>query len=291
MEDPDCIRLHGAFGAMRIKIGLSEVERITPQHADNIRAKAHLMGQPSIALAQAFMSDLNLGQKQVIGEWVPNTEAGDSDIEHNGRKWLPGLQWSQIDPDFIMHYLVGDERVDIELKRGARMVMEELGQLRRIPKSGPLIVFAQTQLPFTGAQFRTRWRMVATAAGVPKSMFNVQFKSRHPAKAGKVKVTRIKLSESATKPIDGEKVWKAVREACRVVPESCRDDVAGQVATDVIAGKLALDQIKKALPDYVTRFHKTLENRFTTRSLDQPLPGRPNTTLGDTIPADHEIWR
>ena len=49
--------------------------------------------------------------------------------------------------------------------------------------------------------------------------------------------------------------------------------------------------VQKARSDYVARFHKAHENRFMMRSLDQSLPGRPNSTFGDTIAANHEIWR
>ena len=140
LQDPDCIRLNGALSAMRFTAGLSGIQRITSEQADAVRARAHLMSLSSIALAQAFMFDLKLGQRQVIGRWVPVAEPGESNIQSNEQKWLPGLLWSQIDTDFIMRYLVGDDVVEIDLKHGARMVMEELRRLRRIPKSGPLII-------------------------------------------------------------------------------------------------------------------------------------------------------
>ena len=43
-----------------------------------------------------------LRQKDVIGEWVPRSEPGPSDIwNSDGEKWLRGLRWQEIDGNLI----------------------------------------------------------------------------------------------------------------------------------------------------------------------------------------------
>src|SRR3954465_13441337 len=91
-------------------------------------------GWYSIALAQALQFELLLGQKDVIGEWVPVGEPGESDVvreeeghEEEGQKWLRGLRWSDIDKNLILRHRVGSSgrRIEVDL-RTAPMVLEEL---------------------------------------------------------------------------------------------------------------------------------------------------------------------
>ena len=72
-------------------------EFLTAAQAIAIRAEAHRRGYPSIALAQAFAYELMLRQKDVIGEWVPVSEPGLSEVVAGTSKWLNGLHWSDID--------------------------------------------------------------------------------------------------------------------------------------------------------------------------------------------------
>jgi len=70
-----------ALSKMRFAMPQPRKERLTSAQANAIRAKAHEMGRPSIALAQAFQFELMLRQKDVIGEYVPIAEAGISDLQ------------------------------------------------------------------------------------------------------------------------------------------------------------------------------------------------------------------
>jgi hypothetical protein len=124
----------------------------------------------SIALAQALQFECKLSQKQVIGEWVPKTEPGSSDLFRGESKWISGIEWSDVDQDLILTVGGG---IKIDLKRAA-MVMEELSRVGRpLPQSGPVIVNEVTGLPFEGYQFRREWRATADAAGIPKTVQNM----------------------------------------------------------------------------------------------------------------------
>lgn len=102
LEDPECERLCNVLHRMRFQMGGARTERLTADHAEAIRAKAHDIGFHSIALAQALQFDLMLRQKDVIGEWVPMSEPGISDIVRRKMKWLRGLRWEEIDENLIL---------------------------------------------------------------------------------------------------------------------------------------------------------------------------------------------
>lgn len=176
LEDEECARMSAVLSKMKFEMAKPRNEYLTVVHANTIRAKAHEMGRPSIALAQAFQFELMLRQKDVIGEWVPVSEPGMSDLiaADRGRKWLRGLRWEEIDQNLILVHITSKKNKKITVNlANAPMVIEELGRLKERPSSGPVVLYEPTGLPYVASQFRTRWREVATAAGVPKSIRNM----------------------------------------------------------------------------------------------------------------------
>jgi len=73
------------------------------------------MGRPSIALAQAFQFELMLRQKDVIGEYVPIAEAGISDLQVDGLKWLRGIRWEEISEDLVLRHITSKRQKLIEI--------------------------------------------------------------------------------------------------------------------------------------------------------------------------------
>ena len=128
LEDDDCHRLLGTLGKLQLDMSPSRRVEMTADHARAIckSAREHF-GWPSIALAQALQFELLLGQKDVIGEWIPVGELGESDVVRLGQKWLRGLRWSDIDKNLILRHQVGSSgrRIEVDL-RTAPMVIEEL---------------------------------------------------------------------------------------------------------------------------------------------------------------------
>ena len=180
LEDADCERLCEVMGRMKFKQGGSRDAALSAEQAIAIRAKAHEMGFHSLALAQALQFECTLRQKDIIGEWLPQSEKGASDVLRDEDKWLHGLRWSEIDQNMILVHVTSKKNkpVTINLKL-APMVMEELalmfGEVRRelLPASGPVIVDQYTGLPYAVGRFRRKWREVATAAGVPPNVCNM----------------------------------------------------------------------------------------------------------------------
>ena len=70
IEDSECERLSVVMHNMNFTMPKRRSERLTADQANEIRAMAHNVGRPSLALAQAFQFELKLGQREVIGEWV-----------------------------------------------------------------------------------------------------------------------------------------------------------------------------------------------------------------------------
>jgi len=175
LEDPDCERISGILHKMRFPMAKPRTEFLTAEMVEAVRKTARDMGWNSIALAQAFQFDLMLRQKDVIGEWVPLSEPGVSDVLWPSKgKWITGLQWSEINENMILRHTTSKRGKDIEVDlRLAPMVMDELSHLGAIPKDGPCIICEATGQPFTTSEFRRKWRIVATKAGVPPQIRNM----------------------------------------------------------------------------------------------------------------------
>ena len=86
------VKLYGHLGKRFGKLHRFDIS--TP--AEAIRALAPSIGRRSLGLAQAFQFDLMLRQKDVIGEWVPMGEPGNSTVLREDKKWLRGSKWSEI---------------------------------------------------------------------------------------------------------------------------------------------------------------------------------------------------
>ncbi len=153
----------------------ARAKRLTMEHANLIRAKAHEMRLHSVAIAQAFQFECKLKQKDTIGEWVPVSESGVSDVIDGNEKWIRGLRWEEIDEKLILRR---GKQPEVDLKLYP-MVREELEQMGR-KASGPVIVYERSRLPYQTYQFRREWRKVADAAGIPKDVMNMD--SRAPAR-------------------------------------------------------------------------------------------------------------
>jgi hypothetical protein len=246
LEDSECDRLFDAVGKIRLESSPPRTVQMTADHARAIRETAHEnFGWHMIALAQALQFELLLGQKDVIGEWVPLAEPGEPFLIHEERKWLRGLRWSDIDKNLILRHAVGSSGRSIEVDlRTAPMVLEELKLLvarsrnfsdftieeilqdipkvfatpadtlprseeapvtledltGSLPTSGPVVYCETNGLPWSTAEFRRKWRLVAKEAGVPDNVTN---RDSYPAGMIRGGPDRAKISQrTSLKRID-----------------------------------------------------------------------------------------
>ncbi len=187
LKCPDCRAIRSDLHDMRVKAGKPREEHLTAEQADAICARAHTMTKPyrhSIALAQACQFDGTMRQKDIIGEWVPLEEPGPlSEVISGNEKWVRGIRFEEIDQNLILRHVTSkrDKLLTIDLTQ-CPMVARELAlmfsqgePLRRdhLPASGPIVVNEQTGMPYKAANFRASWRELATAAGIPATVRNM----------------------------------------------------------------------------------------------------------------------
>lgn len=179
LEDDECLRLLEILRESRFRTQGPRLVQLTSDHAKAIRtaAREHF-GWYSIALAQALQFELRLGQKDVIGEWVPIAEPDESAVIWRGQKWIRGLCWSHIDKNLILRHTTGSAGKLIEADlRTAPMILDELGGADEIIRlvnegRGPIVINDVTGMPWSTAEYRRKWRMVARKAGVPDVVKN-----------------------------------------------------------------------------------------------------------------------
>jgi hypothetical protein len=199
LEDPDCERLCGVMHKMRFPGTKPRGVSITADQATMVRHKArNHFGWDSIALGQAFQFECTLRQKDVIGEWVPVSEPGISAVTRNGEKWLRGIVWQEIDENLILRHITSKKlkAMEADLKL-APMVMEELTDMaggealiavdeitkkvtvnrHLLPAGGPLMICDTNGLPWTGNEYRRKWRIVARACEIPDEVWNMDSRS------------------------------------------------------------------------------------------------------------------
>jgi Phage integrase family len=200
LSDPHCKDLSHMLrdASLRFEMAPPRVDRLTFEQVEAVRHWAHQIGFHSIALAQAIQFELMIRQKDVIGEWIPQSEPGDAIIHWRGQKWLRGIKWSEIDDDFILRHVTSKRQkpIVVDLKN-APMVMEELEYFDEIPEQDePLVMCEATCMPYSAAEFRRKWRIVANYAGIPKNVRNMD--SRSGA-----------ITESFEAGVSGEQIQKA----------------------------------------------------------------------------------
>ncbi len=200
LADPQCERISQILHRLKFPMAGARTERIVADQADAIRMWAHIVGWHSLALAQAIQFELMLRQKDVVGEWVPLSEPGESDEIWNGQKWLRGLRWSEIDDDLILRHVTSKKQkpIEVDLKQSP-MVMEEFALLDEIPDGDePVIINEATGMPWTASEYRRKWRILARYAGVPDNVFNMDSRSGGISEAFEAGVTPERIQKSAT---------------------------------------------------------------------------------------------
>jgi hypothetical protein len=189
LQDSNCERLFGILCKLKYKAPAARTERLTEQQANDIRAMAREMGRPSIALAQAFQSSSRLLQKDLIGEWVPVSEPGMSDITSGSLKWMRGIRWNEIGDNLVLNHSSPSWLGDAEIRLlDFPMIVDELRiqfgfdaskpDRKKLPNVGAIVRSEWDGLPWTPVEFRRWWRKIANACGVPAAIKNMDGRTR-----------------------------------------------------------------------------------------------------------------
>lgn len=184
-EKDHCLRLSTILKEMEFEGGRPRWQHLDRDMAGKIITEAPKHGRPSVALAQALQFELNLRQKDVIGEWVPLSEPGTSEYLAHGKKWIVGLDWRNVSADMILTHTLSKSikgRVGIRSRTGKRMqwdlklyplVMAEIEKIPEAERHGAMVKEDRSGLPWFDRNFRDVWRKIAKAAGVPDNVKNM----------------------------------------------------------------------------------------------------------------------
>jgi len=138
-------------------------EPMSAEDAERFVDYALSIGDVRMALAQACQFELGLRQSEVIGEWLPVTAEdviGPDDIVFQRQRWVGGLT---LESDAAGAGFSGP------------LIQRCLAQIQ--DGKGPLIV-REDGRPFDRFTFSRRWRAVATAAGLPEHVQNMDSRKR-----------------------------------------------------------------------------------------------------------------
>lgn len=175
IEIAHCSRVDMILGKMRFKRPKPRIQRPTYEQTLAIIAKAKEMGAGSIALGQAMQFDGVLRQTDVTGQWRPLAEGEtvEGGIVLNGRVWEDGLSWSHLGENMVLTFTTAkrDRQVEIDFSLYP-LAMTEILAVPRDRRIGPMIIDERSGLPYAEMAYSKRWRAVATAAGIPASVWN-----------------------------------------------------------------------------------------------------------------------
>ncbi|MFP9137919.1 integrase [Devosia sp. XGJD_8] len=169
----DCLRADTILSKIRFATPPARTSIMTADHVEAIRKAAHEQGWHSIALGTVLQFELTMRQKDVIGEWEP-IAGGEGGIRHRDTRWTNGLLWSDIDADLILRKT--HTKTGIPVEHDLKLHPSLLEEIDRVPaekRIGPMIIAETTGEPFKHRNYTQRWRLVANAAGVPKTIQNM----------------------------------------------------------------------------------------------------------------------
>lgn len=177
LELPHAKRLSDIISELEFEQPRVRDEYMVYEQAVAFIAQAHIFDKPSMALAQALQFELGFRQKDVIGEWIPDMTS--SGIRHTAvnavrpKRWDNGLLWSHIDANMILRKstVKKDRPAEFDLTMYP-MLMAEIAKVPMDKRVGPMIISENTGLPYTANVYRTTWRPIATAAGIPVEIQN-----------------------------------------------------------------------------------------------------------------------
>lgn len=167
-----CYRLKAILSEMRFEQPPRRETAMTYEMAAAIIEKAHEMGRPSIALAQALQFETGMRQTDVIGQWLASDQGGASPYQIGRRRWS-GLVWQLISPDLTLTMKTSKTGSTVGHDLAAMPLVK--AEIDRIPKErriGAVIVNENTGLPYIALTFSRNWREIADAAGIPRSVWN-----------------------------------------------------------------------------------------------------------------------
>jgi hypothetical protein len=176
---PGCREAKDILDEMEFQNAKRRTTIIDNEQANLIRTEAHRQRLGSIALAQALQTGLGIRQKDAIGEWIPVSDPGLSEVLDGQWKWVVGFRWEEIDQNFKLEHRLSkslrgrDAIADQDAGKVKDwnlmlypMIVEELAliagvspaDLRRdlLPAAGPIVIAEHNGLPWIDKVFQNK---------------------------------------------------------------------------------------------------------------------------------------
>jgi hypothetical protein len=170
-----CAALYQAMSFLEWPNGAGRKVAMSFQQASAFIDTAIAMGETMLALAQAIQFECTLRQKDVIGEWEKLKKGETAAFVSGGKKWDRGLVWgTHISRDLILtketSKTAAAARFDLKRHELVMRVLEHIPDEKRI---GPVIMHTAAGRPYFPRWYADRWRNVATKAGIPEDVWNM----------------------------------------------------------------------------------------------------------------------
>jgi hypothetical protein len=155
----------------------------------------------AVGLATLLQFELGLRQRDVIGEWVRAGDGGRNGIMDGQWRWQWGLTWDQIDSNWILAKPTsksnGRETSEHDLKRYPALlaILQSVPKERRI---GPVILDPASGKPYRASHFSHTFRKLATQAGWPADVRNMDSRAGMVSEAFEAGATEGDVMAAAT---------------------------------------------------------------------------------------------
>lgn len=170
------LKLSTVLENMRFKAPKARKSRVTYDLVQAFLPKAETEGHAAVALAILLQFELGLRQKDVIGEWVPHGEKEPTGIIDGQWRWQWGLTWGHINEDWVLAKPTSKSNGEMTATHDITRCPDLLARLQAIPKAkriGPLIIDQGAGRPYRASHFSQTFRRIATKAGWPKDVWNM----------------------------------------------------------------------------------------------------------------------
>ena len=173
----ECTQLRTELRETKFQGGARRKERITYQQVVAFSEHAKADGRAWMGRVVRLQFELGLRRRDVIGEWI-NDGVGTDGIRNGKRVWRDGLTWGHIDSSGVLRKLVSKTQFTSQMEAVHQIsdypdLEAELRSTPTAERIGPIVINSGTGLPPTPEQCRYHFRRIATAAGIPPSVWNM----------------------------------------------------------------------------------------------------------------------
>lgn len=198
MRFEGCRDARDILDEMRFPTPKRREQRITFEQAAAVVNKAlEDRSARSIALGQALQFELGLRQIDVVGQWAPAV-GGTGGIVYRGRAWTGGITWNDLSAPRLAKRTSKTGQEGVWNPADYPLLVKAMAAFEEDERVGPAIIDERTGQPYKPKEYGKRWRPVATAAGVPRNVWNMDSRAGALTEADEAGATPEDMRQFAT---------------------------------------------------------------------------------------------